>query len=148
MDAWTATQLAESLMREHQLSDWRFRFNRRKRAMGLCRYEMKTIELSIHFVLRNDQAQVVDTILHEIAHALAGYAAGHGAKWRRICRQIGASPQRCGEPVMPAGKWRAICPSCGFEYSRYRRPPRGASYACSDCGFERGKLVFHPRVGG
>lgn len=148
MDVWTATERVEKLMREHGLSDWRFQFNRRKRAMGLCRYEAKTIELSIHFVTRNDAASVEDTILHEIAHALAGHAAGHGPRWRRVCAKIGAEPRRCGQAAMPAGKWQATCPSCGFEYSRYRRPPRGASYACSDCGFDRGKLLFRPRVNG
>ena len=114
--------------------------------MGLCRYHDRRIELSIHFVEANDHAAIEDTLLHEIAHALAGEAAGHGPRWRRICRQIGATPQRTGEAQMPAGKWVAACPSCGHEYQRHRRPPSGYRYACRACGHERGELRFERRT--
>ena len=35
-----------------------------------------------------------DTILHEVAHALTP-GDNHGPLWRRVCRQIGARPERC-----------------------------------------------------
>jgi len=145
MDRWDAAQLANQLLEKHGLTDWRFAFNTRKRAMGLCRYEEKRIELSIHFTVQNDEPAVRDTLLHEIAHALAGRAAGHGPRWRKICRQIGASPKRLGEASMPAGQWIATCPSCGHTYERHRRPPSGYHYACGKCGHTRGKLKFQRR---
>lgn len=141
-----ASKLARQLMNAHGLNDWRFRFNRRKRAMGLCRYDRKIIELSIHFVLANAQSKVQDTILHEIAHALAGSESGHGPKWQQICKKIGAAPNRLGEAQMPSGKWRAVCPACGFKYTRHRRPAAGSQYSCSDCGPKRGKLIFKPNI--
>jgi predicted SprT family Zn-dependent metalloprotease len=145
MDRWDAAALARQLLTKHGLTDWTFAFNRRKRAMGLCRFEQRRIELSIHFATANDEAAVRDTLLHEIAHALAGPAAGHGPKWQRICRQIGASPDRLGEAAMPPGRWIATCPGCGHQYERHRRPPSGYHYACSRCGHKRGKLQFKRR---
>jgi len=142
MDRWDAAQLARELLHQHGLERWRFAFNRRKRAMGLCRYEARRIELSIHFVAANDRAAVHDTLLHEIAHALAGREAGHGPRWRQICRRIGATPQRLGEAAMPRGRWVAVCPGCGARYERHRRPPSGYQYACSQCGHKRGRLRF------
>ncbi|MFP4146006.1 MAG: SprT-like domain-containing protein [Phycisphaeraceae bacterium] len=142
MNQWIAANLAQKLLAEHGLENWAFRYNHRKRAMGLCRYDEKRIELSLHFVRRNGEAAVRDTILHEIAHAIAGPEAGHGPKWRRVCQQIGAEPTRCGEAKMPAGRWQATCPNCGQRYARHRRPMRGRTYHCRPCGPTRGRLRF------
>jgi hypothetical protein len=48
------------------------------RRFGTCRYSRKLITLSRQLIELNDQARVLDTILHEIAHALAGPKTGHG----------------------------------------------------------------------
>ena len=39
------------------------------------------------------EAEIRDTILHEIAHALAGPEARHGARWKAIARRIDATPR-------------------------------------------------------
>jgi predicted SprT family Zn-dependent metalloprotease len=137
-----AREMALVLMHKHGLGDWRFAFNRAKRTMGLCRHSDRRIELSIYFVLANDYSTVRDCILHEIAHGIAGLAAGHGPKWRRICQRIGAKPERCGDAQMPDGTWWAECPACRRRYTRHRRPRRTLRYSCGDCGWELGKLKF------
>ena len=137
-----ADRLARRLIEQHRLGDWQFGFNRRKRSLGLCWYERRRIELSIHFAARHEEAEVRDVILHEIAHALAGPKAAHGPKWRTICRAIGARPERCSDTAMPAGHWRATCPTCRCEFNRFRRPPRNRRYLCPKCGVEKGRLVF------
>ena len=120
-----------------------FRFNRRKRALGMCWYQRKCIELSVHFVHANHEAAVRDTILHEIAHALAGQKAGHGIRWKAICLRIGATAERCDRTaIMPPGKWRAACPNCGKQYGRHRRPRRNCQYSCRGCGPEKGLIKF------
>ncbi len=129
-------------MDRHGLADWSFAFNRHKTHLGLCRYDDRRIELSIHYVLANDEPSVRDTVLHEIAHALAGPAAGHGRLWKRWCERLGATPRSCGEATMPLGRWRGVCPSCGYVYSRHRRPAARAVYSCRDCGPRRGRLTF------
>jgi predicted SprT family Zn-dependent metalloprotease len=135
-------RLARRLIEHHRLDDWQFGFNRRRRSLGLCWYERRRIELSIYFAARHDEAEVRDVILHEIAHALAGPKAGHGTKWRAICRKIGARPERCSDTAMPAGRWRATCPSCRQEFNRIRRPMRNRRYMCPTCGVDKGRLLF------
>jgi len=127
---------------------WQFGWNRRKRSLGLCRYHEKRIELSTYFVGANGEAEVRETILHEIAHALAGEKAGHGPKWKAMCLRVGCKPERCdkGGAVMPRGRWQAACPTCGKEYWRHRRPARRAHYWCRACGPERGPVEFRPHV--
>lgn len=143
MDFNDAAQLAQALIAEHRLRGWVFQYNRGKRTLGMCDYTRKRIELSQYFVAHNDEAAVRDTILHEIAHALAGERAGHGPKWRAACERIGAIPERLDRTaVMPKGHWSATCPGCGAEHRRFRRPLLGRTYICRSCGVEKGTLQF------
>ena len=123
---------------------WEFGWNRRKRSLGLCRYRDKKIELSVYFVAANGEVEIRDTVLHEIAHALAGQRAGHGPKWKSMCLRLGCKPERCdkGEAIMPRGRWEARCPTCGKEYWRHKRPQRGARYWCRGCGPEHAHRLF------
>ena len=67
-----AHELALRLMRHHNLlPTWKFEFDRSKVRFGKCSYGSKTISLSRHLVELNADVEVRDTILHEIAHALA-----------------------------------------------------------------------------
>jgi predicted SprT family Zn-dependent metalloprotease len=133
---------AVALLARHGLADWGFAYNRRKRTLGLCIYDRRTIELSLHFVLRNDLAEITDTLLHEIAHALVGPGHGHDAVWKRKCVEVGARPVRCGEADMPAGRWRATCGRCGQAFSRHRRPARRRGWFCRECGPDHGRLTW------
>lgn len=135
-------RLACDLMTAHHLSGWSFGFNRRMCALGMCFYDRRTIELSIHFVERNDLDEVRDTILHEIAHALVGPGHGHDRVWKRKCVEIGARPLRCGEADMPAGRWRAQCGRCGKHFHRYRKPRELRGWFCLGCGPEQGRLSW------
>jgi predicted SprT family Zn-dependent metalloprotease len=133
-------QSALELMARHGLRDWTFAFNRRKRALGLCHYETRTIELSIYLVDKNGPEEIWDTLLHEIAHALVGPGHGHDAVWKKKCLEIGAKPLRCGQADMPSGRWQARCESCGTHFSRHRKPKRLQGWFCRTCGPERGQL--------
>lgn len=140
-----AERIAVELLIHHHLQHWNFGWNRRKRSLGLCRYHERRIELSAHFVQSNDETLIRETILHEIAHAIAGQRAGHGPRWKAVCRQIGCKPERCdkGEAAMPAGRWIAHCPCCAKEYSRHRRPHKAARYWCKACGPQKGPVQFY-----
>jgi predicted SprT family Zn-dependent metalloprotease len=140
-----ARSLARELMACHGLHDWSFAFNRCKRSMGLCRWGRKTIELSIHLVDRNGLDEVRDTILHEIAHALAGPQHGHDAVWKAWCVKVGARPQRCGQANMPEGRWQARCPGCGGLFYWHRRPRVLTGWFCRPCGPQRGPLRWQKR---
>ena len=83
---------ARGLMDHHGLAAWALHFNVARGKLGECRSRQKLILLSRSHAVDGPPEQVTDTILHEIAHALAGPAAGHGPAWKAIARRIGATP--------------------------------------------------------
>ena len=129
-----ARTLAHALLKQHGLHDWTFAFNRRKRAFGLCDFRKRTVYLSATLTELNGEAEVRDTLLHEIAHALAGHRAGHGPVWRKIAHEVGAKPERCyraEEVRQPQSRYLLVCPSCQESTARYRKPTE--VYACRNC---------------
>jgi len=136
MNTGYAASHARDLMNQHGLTDWVFEWDRAKRRAGCCNYTRKRISLSYHYVIRNEWDEVRDTILHEIAHALAGKLAGHGWQWKQVCTRIGARPVRCYNSKtvdMPAARYVATCDSCSKPYHRHRRPSARRNLFCSQC---------------
>lgn len=124
MIATDVETLADALLAEHALSDWRFRWDHSVRRFGQCRYNLQEIGISRPLADRNDRATVEDCIRHEIAHAIAGIGAGHGTAWKRQCRITGARPVRCysSDAVINVPMpWRFDCPVCGTVGSRHRK---------------------------
>jgi predicted SprT family Zn-dependent metalloprotease len=141
-------KMALDLLASHDLPDWSFAFNRRKQAMGLCVYHRRTIELSVYFGKRSHD-EILDTILHEIAHALVGPGHGHGAVWERKCIEIGAKPIRCAANAdMPKGRWLSHCNGCGNQFHRHRKPKRVKGWFCKGCGPDLGKLIWREQAAG
>jgi SprT protein len=134
-----ARKLAQYLMRLHKLApQWSFRFDRSKVRFGKCNYIKKEISLSRYLVELNSEEEVRDTILHEIAHALAPRHAGHGPVWRSMALSIGCNARRCygDEVVRPTPKYKGTCPSCNRVIVRHRR----AVIACGRC-----TVLFDPK---
>lgn len=130
------------LMDEHELApghDWTFIWIRTKRVLGRCNYRDRTIALSLPFVDVNDLPTVEQTILHEIAHAIAGPGTGHGVEWQRIARSIGVKnpSSKCGpdEVTLPDGRYQATCETCGNVSHRHRmtKRMRNREFACAPC---------------
>ena len=98
MDLDEAQKEALRLMGEHGLQGWKFRWDDGRRTFGRCWHSKKEISLSQRLTKLNSRDKVIETILHEIAHAHAGHAAGHGPTWRAAAVRIGARPVRCFGP--------------------------------------------------
>ena len=92
------SELARSLMDAYGLQDWNLRFDESYRFLGKCNYRDQVIQLSRGHVLDGKDKEIKDTILHEIAHALAGPKAKHGPEWKTVARRIGATPKACFKP--------------------------------------------------
>lgn len=155
-----AEQLALDLMEEHGLlhDGWSFAWSSGKRQLGKAEVrrvldertgeviEVKKIRISRHLVDLNTAEVVRDTILHEIAHAIAGIKNGHNEVWREACRKIGAKPERlAGSEVRVASDpYRIVCTCCdSILDQRYRRvnPRQLQSGFCNHCGPKsKGKL--------
>lgn len=95
MNLWEAEKLATDLIKKHLGNTWSFRWNRRKKAFGLCHYGHNTIELSRILTETETDHAIRQTILHEIAHAIAGYRAGHGPEWKAVARRLGVENPKC-----------------------------------------------------
>ena len=123
METYQAENLARQLMREHGLEGWGFQFTNAKKILGQCNYTHSVIKLSAPLARLNSDAVVLDTIKHEIAHAIAGKRAGHGPQWKTVCVRIGAQPTRCADSqdvVQPPAKYVGTCPACGNTFNRHR----------------------------
>ena len=101
--------------------------HRTKRRLGRCRYSQKVIEVSAWILA--DPVEARDTILHELAHALAGPEAGHGPVWKAWAVKVGAKPEQyaCLSETLravPRHKWKSACMKCGHEYRRIRLSKR------------------------
>jgi predicted SprT family Zn-dependent metalloprotease len=134
-----ARELALAEMLKHGLDDWTFRFDKAKTRAGMCSYNLKIISLSHPITILWDEADVLDIIRHEIAHAITGYSREerhHGEAWKRNCVLVGAKPRRCYDSQnMPAvaAPWNGVCAAgCGLTYTAHRRPKQAT--ACNGHG--------------
>jgi len=93
MDLKILSEAAAALFAGHRLVGWSFGLAASKRRLGVCKYRQKRIEISDYYARHNPDAAVLDTLRHEIAHALAGPEAGHGPTWQAIAARIGATPR-------------------------------------------------------
>ena len=129
-------QFAKETLQHYELADegWSFRWDRARRRFGSCDYGKKQITLSRHLARLNTLAQCMDTVLHEVAHAIAGQQAGHGPAWKKACKRVGAQPERCytvDEVTQPPSKYIRFCPCCGYATPIYRRSRK--VFACGKC---------------
>lgn len=88
---------ARALMDEHGLHEWTFRFSAARGRLGECRERERLIRLGRRHAVNGNPREVRDTILHEIAHALAGAKARHGPAWKAVARRLGAIPKARAE---------------------------------------------------
>jgi predicted SprT family Zn-dependent metalloprotease len=121
-DAWS---MANRLLDEHGPAGWSVAFDNAKRRAGVCRFERRVIGLSAPMTRLHSPAEVRETVLHEIAHALVGPRHGHDAVWVARARAIGSSAERCLPADVPrvAAAWLGVCRS-GHVVERHRRPER------------------------
>jgi predicted SprT family Zn-dependent metalloprotease len=116
MNPGEAVQFAQELVEAYGLSGWRVELDNAVRRFGCCHHVRKVITLSYDLVELNDEASVLEVILHEIAHALAGPRSGHGPEWQRIARSIGSSAKRCyssERTIRPPARYLLRCAHCG-----------------------------------
>jgi SNF2 family DNA or RNA helicase/predicted SprT family Zn-dependent metalloprotease len=99
---YEAQQLCDDYLREHNLFNkgWRTVFTKSNNYIGRCYHDAKRIELSLIHLNVRSEAELRETILHEIAHALIGPNKGHNSEWKNKAIEIGLSnPQPCGQHI-------------------------------------------------
>jgi len=132
VDLDDARQLALSLISEHGLRGWSFAYDRARRRAGATHFGDRRITLSRELTALHDEAEVRETLLHEVAHALVGPRHGHDAVWRAAALRIGSNGERCLARDVPRveGAWVGLCAQ-GHRVDAHRRPVRVK--ACGRC---------------
>lgn len=133
--------LGKQLMLQHGLTQkgWAFGLDNAVKRFGVCKHRSRIITISKPLSLLNNELDVKDVILHEIAHALVGRGHGHDIVWKAKCVEIGAKPDRCydSEAVeTPTLRYYAKCGACNKEYQRAKRPD---PLQISSCRCQMGK---------
>ena len=131
-------KMALGLMHRHGLKKWRFQFDHSTRRAGCCNYRDKLISISFDLALNASDDDIRDTVLHEIAHALAGKKHNHDAVWKAKAREIGCSGERCHRLVFSPPRYHVTCENQCWTHTAERRNRR---MVCATCG---GKLVYSP----
>ena len=130
-----AERLARDILDKHDLSDkWEFRWSTGRTFAGKTEFYRSHVAaqkgragrlaLSRPFCSVNERPQVLDTILHEVAHILAGIRAGHGPAWKAVALKLGANPKSCvsADAVVPPKRYTGVCDKCGYTfYSNSRK---------------------------
>lgn len=131
-DLQALRRVAEGMIAAHLDASWTFAYDSAKRRAGACDYTRKRITVSRYLSARYDDETNRQTLLHEIAHALAGARAAHGAAWKRTARAIGytGGVTHHGETATELAPWVGTCPAGHVAY-RHRRATRATS--CATC---------------
>ena len=119
-------------MEKFGLKEWRFEWDRAKQRFGCCHYGPRMISISRPLLEVNSLPVLMNTVNHEIAHALAGFKAHHGPAWKAMCLKTGAKPERCNHEGMTVGKYVGICSKCPYLFHRQKMPKRGGKH--TGCG--------------
>lgn len=129
---WAEALIALHLSGDAQGRPWTFGFDRAKRRAGLCNFAERRITVSRYLAEKYSDDEIHQVLLHEVAHALAGSAAGHGPRWRAIADGLGYVGGRThdGEIAHERAPWVGACPA-GHPHYRFRRPARPTS--CGRC---------------
>ena len=142
--------LALITMADHlDMTQWSFRLDSAKRRAGACHHGTKTISLSAYLAELYSFERMNQTMLHEVAHALAGHKAGHGAKWKAIASSIGYRHESFNDDLIAdaVAPIEGTCPA-GHIFYRYRWPKRNLyCLRCSRTLSSANQITFRSRVG-
>lgn len=131
-------EIGRSLMDKHKLFKWKFSYSKRiKNVLGLCNYSKKEIILNQVFSRNASPDEVIDIILHEIAHALAGYKNQHNHIWKNIFQKIGGTGNVLYSFKTNYVPWNYTAVCCDVTFGRYIKPKK--DLYCSHCSK---KLLF------
>ena len=124
---------ANQLARQHldgKVQNWKLIFDNAKARCASCQFTYTnptvTIAISKVFAVFATDAEFKNTVLHEIAHAIAGIDAGHGPEWKRIALEIGCDAKRFhranGEhqSFLNQGMKRVKCPCGKIDFLRHQ----------------------------
>lgn len=134
--------LGRQLLDDCGLHKWRIKFNRSKKYYGSTYYDNCLITISKEFAIHCSETENLNTLTHEIAHALCP-SGEHDSEWVSTHKAMGGDGEECGNTNVPDSffKWNVICNDCKQICDRRHRRSKHFTkkYHCSDC---EGSLKF------
>lgn len=124
--------IARGLMNTHGLVDWKLDMGSSKSTAGFCFYDHKTIRISMAFGVSVAEQVLINTIKHEIAHALSGAGHGHDSVWKAKALEIGCDGERCHREQFSHPPFLMKCPNACFQPKGVHRRSRKAK-VCRKC---------------
>lgn len=151
MQPFEAKHITLALLKIHGRENWRVTINTRTKVRaGLCDYRICTIDLSAWLFHLNSDEAIMNTITHEVAHAIVGGWCGHNHMWRQCHRRLGGNGKtryKPGEDLTnghvrkrQARNWIGNCFTCGEQYTRVRISRRAGTYY--RCPRDKTRLVW------
>lgn len=124
----------------HGLADeWSATFDLAAGRAAICYFKEKLICLAVSYCMTAPEEELIDTVLHEVAHALVGPQHNHDRVWKLAARRIGCTAERCTAVTHTAGKWIGRC-QCARPILR-KRLTRGMR-TTARCPVCRTKIVW------
>jgi len=130
---------------DYKLTDmgWKFKFNDRKRAFGVCNPSNRTIYLSTYLLetTEREMSGWKNTMIHEIAHAINHHLGGrgHDYQWRNIFLHLGGSGERCSRDAKkiislenPTSKYTLSCEE-GHLFAKHKMSRGSNTWSCPKC---------------
>lgn len=106
---------------ERECPDYTWVLGKRVGVLGVCDFKKKELSLHVPQLIMNPHC-IVDTIRHEVAHAVAGPLARHGWEWRAEAIRLGAKPKSYADTTnnIPH-KYELVCSLCGKIVAKKQR---------------------------
>lgn len=127
--------LANKLLRAYKLDKegWHFQYHRGRTPiwLGLCQFQYKRIKLNPMFVDCSSMDRIIDTLLHEVAHALTRDCYNHGWHWKMKCMEVGCEPRSTTLLDETEFAFTVFCPKCPIQISMFTAPK--GQYVCPGC---------------
>ncbi len=92
-----ATKILRKELDSHGLPHWKLSLttNVDGEFFGMCDHKNQKIILNALHIDSHPYSEVIDTIKHEVAHALVGPNHGHDETWKDMATRLGANPIAC-----------------------------------------------------
>lgn len=97
-DVEATRDTARRLLDEHGLDDWRITVTNTRRRLGVTSFALKTVSISRQHIVSGSSEEILDTIRHEVAHALVGPGHNHDAVWQAKATELGARSRAIAAP--------------------------------------------------
>lgn len=143
-----AVRITRSLLNVHGLTNWNVKIGHSPRRAGQANFQPQTIILSGVLMDVRSYDGTLDTIRHEVAHAIAGRNAGHGPVWKKTFISMGGdgNVRWSGDTLVKErpSKYKGTCTACGrSDFYMYRKFAGDRSCPCITKGrFDPRSLII------